>query len=671
MSLLILAPTPIHAISFFLYVNLVHAEIAARRNNCSISRLPGFILCQTGKCMDMFHLYELLMFFLRHPRDKYEEDFLGPIFLHFYDKNYYRRDLIIKNRRGEKLKCCLFTPFNYNENTPCVIYTHSTRSCQLEALDILHILLICECSIFSYDCAGCGLSDGYYSTKGWNESQDLFLILNHLRNVEKIKNFALWGKYSGAASSIITAALDGNIKLLILDSPYVSLIELYKTTFHLSAKRKREVIFKNICLYFARRKIKKDFQYDINNVCPVFFIEDITIPTIYIFSRNDTIVHPAHSLYLAYKQDRAKKIIYISEKATQSHEAFTYDSKLTIAIKSVLYGSPFETDVRNIFDLCTYSRTFNTLRDRYAYEFDFIDRLVRKKWRQKSKIVQKVKKFIYFKYLSKSSLGSSSCLKYTKKKVHSTHGGKCVCGSIFAPSLPCIFAHVHYNVGKGAAKGELTPYSEEDEKICFQSTIDSLRGSNTSKSFPSLGSEKGGYLTDNSKTMQKYAYVWTSFTYEKNAKYHLTVTGLFLFNFLYAICFLLLPADENEYPQQESSRNDKRETNRDKKFSESGIANEYEDLFLDVHNMMDESKNTDIFKNYHMENLNLNKFHRNLDHIGQNDERPFKILHMQSSRSSLKSKKNTYKKSLTWDSKIHSSITYFKEDCPFELLRNE
>ncbi|SCA48577.1 alpha/beta hydrolase, putative [Plasmodium ovale] len=548
------------------------------------------------------------MFFLRHPRDKYEEDFLGPIFLHFYDKNYYRRDLIIKNRRGEKLKCCLFTPFNYNENTPCVIYTHSTRSCQLEALDILHILLICECSIFSYDCAGCGLSDGYYSTKGWNESQDLFLILNHLRNVEKIKNFALWGKYSGAASSIITAALDGNIKLLILDSPYVSLIELYKTTFHLSAKRKREVIFKNICLYFARRKIKKDFQYDINNVCPVFFIEDITIPTIYIFSRNDTIVHPAHSLYLAYKQDRAKKIIYISEKATQSHEAFTYDSKLTIAIKSVLYGSPFETDVRNIFDLCTYSRTFNTLRDRYAYEFDFIDRLVRKKWRQKSKIVQKVKKFIYFKYLSKSSLGSSSCLKYTKKKVHSTHGGKCVCGSIFAPSLPCIFAHVHYNVGKGAAKGELTPYSEEDEKICFQSTIDSLRGSNT---------------------------------------------------------------NENEYPQQESSRNDKRETNRDKKFSESGIANEYEDLFLDVHNMMDESKNTDIFKNYHMENLNLNKFHRNLDHIGQNDERPFKILHMQSSRSSLKSKKNTYKKSLTWDSKIHSSITYFKEDCPFELLRNE
>ncbi|SBT32123.1 alpha/beta hydrolase, putative [Plasmodium ovale wallikeri] len=490
------------------------------------------------------------MFFLRHPRDKYEEDFLGPIFLHFYDKNYYRRDLIIKNRRGEKLKCCLFTPFNYNENTPCVIYTHSTRSCQLEALDILHILLICECSIFSYDCAGCGLSDGYYSTKGWNESQDLFLILNHLRNVEKIKNFALWGKYSGAASSIITAALDGNIKLLILDSPYVSLIELYKTTFHLSAKRKREIIFKNICLFFARRKIKKDFQYDINNVCPVFFIEDITIPTIYIFSRNDTIVHPAHSLYLAYKQDRAKKIIYISEKATQSHEAFTYDSKLTIAIKSVLYGSPFQTDARNIFDLCTYSRTFNTLRDRYAYEFDFIDRLVRKKWRQKSKTVQKVKKFIYFKYLSKSSLGSSSCLK--------------------------------------------------------QSTIDSLRGSNT---------------------------------------------------------------NENEYPQQESTRSDKRETNRDNKFSESGIANEYEDLFLDVHKMMDESKNTRIFKNYHMENLN--RFHRNLDHIGQTDERPFKILHMQSSRSSLKSKKNTYKKSLTWDSKLQSSITYFKEDCPFELLRNE
>ncbi|CRG98846.1 alpha/beta hydrolase, putative [Plasmodium relictum] len=490
------------------------------------------------------------MFFLRHPRDEYDEEFLGPNFLQFYDKNYYRKDIIIKNRRGEKLRCCYFTPFNYNENTPCVIYTHSTSSCQLETLDILHILLACDCSIFSYDCAGCGLSDGFYSTKGWNESQDLFLILNHLRNIEKIKNFVLWGKYSGAVSSIITAALDGNIKLLILDSPYVSLTELYKTTFHLNAKRKREVIFKNICLYFARKKIKKKFHYDINNVCPIFFIENITIPTIYIISKNDKIVHPVHSLYLAYKQNKANKTIYISEKTVQSYESFSYENKLTVAIKYVLYGSASKSGIK-IFDISEYYKLFNALKNKYSYEFNFIDKLIIKKQKQKSKIINNVKKFICFKYKTQSSLNSSNCL--------------------------------------------------------YQSTLCSMRDTNP---------------------------------------------------------------NENEYMQYESIDDMKYGNYKNDKYIETGIINKYEGLFSDVENIINESNETNFLKSNDSENLNkFNQTYKQID--GKKDQRPFKILHMQSARSSLKSKKSTYKKSLTWDSKLHSSITYFKEDCPFELMKND
>ncbi|CRG93460.1 alpha/beta-hydrolase, putative [Plasmodium gallinaceum] len=499
----------------------------------------------------MFHLYELLMFFLRHPRDEYDEEFLGPNFLHFYDKNYYRKDIIIKNRRGEKLKCCHFTPFNYNENTPCVIYTHSTSSCQLETLDILHILLICDCSIFSYDCAGCGLSDGFYSTKGWNESQDLYLILNHLRNIEKIKNFVLWGKYSGAVSSIITAALDGNIKLLILDSPYVSLTELYKTTFHLNAKGKREIIFKNICLYFARKEIKKKFHYDINNVCPIFFIENITTPTIYIISKNDKIVHPAHSLYLAYKQKRANKTIYISEKTVQSYESFSYENKLTVAIKSILYDSSFESDTRTVFDESAYSKLFNGLKDKYSYEFNFIDKLITKKQKQKKKIIDNVKRFICFKYKTQSSLNSSNCL--------------------------------------------------------YQSTLCSMRDINP---------------------------------------------------------------NENEFMRYESADNIKYENYKNEKSIGTKIINEYEDLFPDVENIINESNEINLLKSSDNGNLiKLNQTYKEID--GEKNQKHFKILHMQSARSSLKSNKNTYKKSLTWDSKLHSSITYFKEDCPFELMKNE
>ncbi|SCM20250.1 alpha/beta hydrolase, putative [Plasmodium berghei] len=530
-------------------------ELKRMFDNCRLYNAPTTIYFKYANELQalIWPKYEEISEMAKHPRDKYDEAFLGPIFLHFYDKNYYRRDIIIKNRRGEKLRCCFFTPFNYSENTPCVIYTHSTSSCQLEVLDILHILLVCECSVFSFDCAGCGLSDGYYSTKGWNESQDLYLILNHLRNVEKIKNIVLWGKHSGAASSIIAAALDRNIKMLILESPFVSLIELYKTTFNLCAKKKNEIIFKNICLYFTRRKIKKKFNYDINNVCPVFFIEDITIPTIYIISKSDSIVHPAHSLYLAYKQKKAKKIIYIAEKGSQPYEAYTYDSKLIIAMKSILYSYNFENDIRDkIFDLSTYYKLFTFLREKYAYEFDYIDRLITKKINQKNKIIDKVKKFVCFKYQSKLSLSSSTYLN--------------------------------------------------------QSTVDSLR---TSKVY------------------------------------------------------------ENEYTfKTEENNNDSIQACG--QINSSGFSNDYQDVFSDDDNMLDNpTENNHMHTYYYIDKFNkLNEHNNKFEEIQGTSEKPFKLLHMQSSRSSLKSNKNTYKKSLTWNSNLQSSITYFKEDCPLNLQKN-
>ncbi|CAA9990212.1 alpha/beta hydrolase, putative [Plasmodium knowlesi strain H] len=521
----------------------------------------------------MFHLYELLMFFLRNPRDKYEEEFLGPIFLHFSGKNYYRRDMIINNRRGEKLKCCFFTPFNYNENTPCVIYTHSSCSCQLEALDILHILLICECSIFSYDCSGCGLSDGYFSTSGWNESQDLFLILHHLRNVEHVKNFALWGKYSGAVSSIIAASLDANIKLLIVDSPYVSLTELYKTTFHLSAKGKGEIIFKNICLYFAKRRIKKKFHYDIENICPIFFIEDVTIPTIYIISRNDKVVHPAHTLYLAYKQKSEQKIIYTCEKASHAYESFSYDNKLTAAIRTVLFGAK-KADVQNVFSVYTYMRVFNGLMEKYSHEFCFIDSLIQKKLNRKDKIIDKVKQFICFKYQTKASLSSSTCFN--------------------------------------------------------QSTIDSIRHTST---------------TSENDYMQ----------YESSQN---------------SLCWKC-----KSVPGEEHERDNHGLSEEQNQREDHGLVDEYEYPFHDAHDFVNGQDATENPVNASaLKGYDANKvpaFSPTFQHQGeQSGQRRFKVMHMQSARSSLKSKKNTFKKSLTWDTKLQSAVTYSKEDCPLELLKN-
>lgn len=500
----------------------------------------------------MFHLDELLIFFLRPPRDEYNKVFLGPNFLHLYDKNYYRKDLTIKNRRGENLKCCYFVPFSCNENTPCVVYSHSVNSCQLEVLDILHILLISECSVFSFDCAGCGLSGGIYSTLGWNEAQDLFLILKHLRSVEKVKKIALWGKYSGAASSIIVAALDKNIKLLILDSPFVSLIELYRTIFCLNVKKRKEIIFKNFCLYIAKQKMKKHFKFDINDVSPVFFIDKIKIPTIYVVSKNERFVHPVHTFYLASKQKNANKLIFVSDKSNSAYDILAQENKLINIIKTVLHDVPSLTDIKNVFDMNMYSNTFSEYKEKYLNEFNLIDKHIKKKKRHKEKIIANAERFIYFKYNSQSSLTSSRSLNMSTMDSM---------GDFFTKDNECLeYSHTQSKSFEDYAKGR---------PPCTR-----MR-SRTAHAFPDVDK----IITESIKSS-----------------------------------YLIQPESEEIDT-----------------FNEECIPVE-----------------------------------------GKNKNKLYKLMHMQVARSSLiKSTQRKYKKSLTWDSNLHRSVSYFKEDCPLELLNKD
>lgn len=501
----------------------------------------------------MFRLDELLMFFLRPPRDEYDENFLGPNFLYLFEKNYYRKDLTIKNRRGENLKCCYFVPFSYNENTPCVVYSHSVNSCQLEVLDILHILLICECSVFSFDCAGCGLSEGIYSTLGWNEAQDLLLILRHLRNVEKVKNIALWGKYSGAASSIIVAALDQNIKLLILDSPFVSLISLYKTIFCLHLKKQKEVFFKNLCLYFARMIMKRNFDLDINNIAPVFFIDKITTPTIYMVSKNDNLVHPIHSFYLAHKQKNAYKLILVSDKLNPVMDIHKFENKLTEAIKTILHGVPSTTNLKNIFDSHTYSKLFCEYKNKHLSEFNLINKHVMKSSRYKKKILKNVERFIHFQFKSQSSFESSRCL--NQSTMDSV-------GDLFATDNECM-------------KFERVQSQSFEKYETNNFPLERRMRSQTSHAFPDVDKiikqsvDVGYFVQDKTDAFQKLSEPFKPTTTET-------------------------------------------------------------------------------------------------------DNKLYELIHMRSERSSsLKSTHRKYKKSLTWDSNLHRSVSYFIEDCPHELLKND
>ena len=75
-------------------------------------------------------------------------------------------------------------------------------------------------TLFCFDFAGCGLSEGEYISLGWWEREDLNLIVEYLRKERRVSTIGLWGRSMGAVTSLLHADRDPCIGGMVLDSPF-------------------------------------------------------------------------------------------------------------------------------------------------------------------------------------------------------------------------------------------------------------------------------------------------------------------------------------------------------------------------------------------------------------------------------------------------------------------
>ena len=81
-------------------------------------------------------------------------------------------------------------------------------------------------SVFAFDFAGSGMSEGKYISLGYYESMDVRTVVNFLRTTEQVSSISLWGRSMGAASIIRYASEDHEISSMVVDSPFSTLREL-------------------------------------------------------------------------------------------------------------------------------------------------------------------------------------------------------------------------------------------------------------------------------------------------------------------------------------------------------------------------------------------------------------------------------------------------------------
>lgn len=210
------------------------------------------------------------------------------------------------------------------EQLPCVIYLHGNCSSRIEALPAVEVLLPSNITLFCFDFAGCGLSEGEYISLGWYEKDDVEEVVDFLRASGKVSTIGLWGRSMGAVTSLMHADRDPSIAGIVLDSPFSDLRVLAEELAKTHANLPKFVV--SGTLSFVRKTIQSKAKFDINNLVPMNHVKSAFIPAFFVTGKEDTFILPHHTqdLYKNYSGD--KNLVIVEGDHNSPRPQFLLDS---------------------------------------------------------------------------------------------------------------------------------------------------------------------------------------------------------------------------------------------------------------------------------------------------------------------------------------------------------
>lgn len=289
-------------------------------------------------------------FIIRPPRAEYDpkNDLLEQEFM-LRGKWYQRKDLEVKNSRGDVLQCSHYMPIISPEGQPlpCVIYCHGNSGCRADASEAAIILLPSNITVFTLDFSGSGLSGGEHVTLGWNEKDDLRAVVDYLRADGNVSLIGLWGRSMGAVTSLMYGAEDPSIAGMVLDSPFSDLVELMMELVDTYKIRLPKFTVK-FAIQYMRRAIQKKAKFDIMDLNTIKVANSCFVPVLLGHATDDDFIRPHHSdhIFEAYMGD--KNIIKFDGDHNSPRPQFYFDS-INIFFHNVLQP-PHDEVAGSFFD---------------------------------------------------------------------------------------------------------------------------------------------------------------------------------------------------------------------------------------------------------------------------------------------------------------------------------
>ena len=250
---------------------------------------------------------ELWKAVIRPYRDNYSDKDLGPEKFRLNSKYYKRTDFSLKNSRKQAIMCSYWEPYDEEREytyLPCVIYLHGNSSSRCEVVPNLKYLLPLNITVFSFDFAACGRSEGEYISLGWYEILDVKCVINFLRKSHKVGPIGLWGRSMGAVTSIMYAEKDPTIGGIFLDSPFFSLNLL------MDELSKEKVSFPGFLVKQVLNKVKETVKekagFNIDDIDTEKYCKNCFVPAFFCHGKDDKFVrlHHCNDLYMEYPGEK-------------------------------------------------------------------------------------------------------------------------------------------------------------------------------------------------------------------------------------------------------------------------------------------------------------------------------------------------------------------------------
>lgn len=200
----------------------------------------------------------------------------------------------------------------FERNEIVVVYMHTNTSCLADAMEVIPVCDALNACIVAYDLRGHGRSDGDGMVDIRTNLEDLEKVIAWSRH--KSNKMILWAR--GAATCVASRyqsllcpkvasnpKLDNPIKYMVLDSPFISVRQMYKDCVDKVREKNYEYVPENlfnlVAKYFRRGVKNKLGGEDPFNISLEDELEFCTSPASFLIAINDDYIPPTHGSSLA------------------------------------------------------------------------------------------------------------------------------------------------------------------------------------------------------------------------------------------------------------------------------------------------------------------------------------------------------------------------------------